>query len=266
MQQKNKDKLLSILRHLAASAELKELTLEDHLSSYFRCVGGFSPTPTLVWYGEHIKQFDEAINLCWKNDSEIHQTISEKTIKTKIDNLILNAYKTEKPITKLEIEELFNDLKAIPKIEEEILHPLYGTKLSTPELLKLGLFTVYNWELHESHITQKYPHLIEHIAYQSFLKDAKQLMLISVKVLTRDSSRVQEVAYSRFRQFENVVRYMIADKEGRIDVGIFDYHQGAWLKSFVLSDTGTSYSSQRQGALRPVDIDNPFFRDSNGHQ
>lgn len=267
MQQKNKDELSSILRNLAASAELKELTFENHLSSYFRCVGGFSPTPTLVWYDEqHIKQYDKAINLCWKNDPEIHQTISEETIKTRIDSLISNSYETEKPITKLEIEELFNDLKAIPKIEGEILHPLYGTKLSTPEPLKLGQFTVYNWELHESHITQKYPHLIERIAYQSFLKNAKELILVSVKVLTRDSSRAQEVTYSRFRQFENVMRYMIENREGRIDVGIFDYHNWTYLKSILLSNTNAWYSSRGKGAHKPVDINNPFFRDSNtGH-
>ena len=99
MQQKNKDELLSILINLAASAELKELTPEDHLNSCFRYVDGFNPT--LVWHGEHkVKQFDEAITFFWTTDSEIHQTISKKTIKTKIDNLILNAYKTEKPINR----------------------------------------------------------------------------------------------------------------------------------------------------------------------
>lgn len=268
MQRKKLHELLSAVSNLVSIAELGPFSLEaDKANTSYR---KFGSAPALVFYGhDKVKQLEEAFELFWKSDDEVYQTIAKTTVERKVVHLVSSSCQNEEYLTESDIEQMFDELLAIPKEEWEVFRPLYGARLSTKSPLKLGPFTVYNWELHQPLITTKYPP--EEVLWDVHLttvhlKDALTDLLISFKVSTCDESRAKEFADIRFRQFENVVRYMIANKEGRLDVGIFDYRSWNSFTSISLSTTCAVTSFQGEGVYQQVDIDDPFFINSSaGH-
>lgn len=268
MQRKKLHELLSMIGNLVSIAELGPFSLENcKANTSYRI---FGCDPALFLRGDDkVKQFEEAVEHFWENNHEVYQTIAKKTVERKVVHLVFYSCQNEEPLTESDIEQMFDELLAIPKEEWEVFRPLYGARLSTESPLKLGPFTVYNWELHQPLITTKYPP--EEVLWNVHsttvhLKDALTDLLISIKVSTRDESRAKEFADIRFRQFENVVRYMIANKKGRLDVGIFDYRSGNSFTSISLSTTCAVTSSQGEGVYQQVDIDDPFFINSSaGH-
>jgi hypothetical protein len=120
---------------------------------------------------------------------------------------------------------------------------------------------VYKWELHQSAIISNYPNA-EDLLRSNHQDDLRENLIVSVRVFSRDSSRAVEFADARFRQFENVVRYMIGDKEGRSDVGIFDYRGLHRSQAIVLSKTSLATDGQLKGVLNLTPIDDSFFIDA----
>lgn len=266
MQQKKLKELLSEVGNLVSIAELKPFSLKDIKANTSCRI--FGDDPALVFYGyDKVKQLEEAVELFWESNDEVYQTIAKTTVQDKLNHLVSSSCQHKQPLTESHIEQMFSELLAIPKEEWEVFRVLYGARLSTESPLKLGPFTVYNWKLHQSVITTKYE-CNEEAWWIQKLKDAVNYLLVSVKVSTRDLARGQELADIRFRRFENVVRYMLANKEGSLDVGIFDYRSRNSFSSISLSklEKIVRFSSHTEGAYEQVDIDAPFFKDSSaGH-
>jgi len=263
MQQKKVRELLRVLIALASVAE----TLAAHSST--PSLEDFTPfksfrrgADVLLFYGnDKVKQFEEAVECFWKADDEVYETIAKETVKNRLVDLVFDYCKAEEPLTDSTIEQLFCNFIKIPKEEWEAFRPLYGASLSTTMPLTLGPFTVYKWELHQSAIISNYPNA-EDLLRSNHQDDLRENLIVSVRVFSRDSSRAVEFADARFRQFENVVRYMIGDKEGRSDVGIFDYRGLHRSQAIVLSKTSLATAGQLKGVLNLTPIDDSFFIDA----
>lgn len=260
----NVDELLNVLNNLASIAEFKELSSKEYTEYHLR----FGLDSPVIFCGkEKVKQFKESVDKIWRKNDCVYQTFSKGRVEEEIVNLIRTTHTNDKYITESEVQELFDKLLKSSKEDIQVFRRLYGARLSTLEPLELGNFTIYNWEKHQSTIIEKYPDLVVEHRNKFFIEYTGQHLLISVKISTRDPSRAEELADLHFRRFENIVRYMIADKEDNLDVGIFDYYSWNVSKSILLSTTTLTILTQAEGAYEPIDIDDPFFKDSsNGHQ
>lgn len=161
-------------------------------------------------------------------------------------------------------------------LEWEVFYLLDGATLSMSQPLQLGPYTIYNSKAHQPIIAAKYPGINTEDTTRRILQmffpwitdqgADPETVIISTQVSAQNERRAKELAEPRFYQFENIMRYMIADKEGKRDIGIFDYQGWRRLRSVALSRTGSFSSAPLQGSYELVRIDDPCFVDEQrGH-
>jgi len=209
-------------------------------------------------------QFEDTVERFWHAKHEIYTTFSKKIIQEKNNGFISDCIQGDKVVNETDINHFFRELIEIPTEEWEVFRPLYGAELETQDKLELGSFTVWNLVHHQSLLIAKYPQLLED---WKFIREALESqssgnLVVSVRVVARDGERAEELADERFRQFEHVMRYMIADTSGEFDIWIFDYRNPTLFRCMVLSPTRARQGNRVKDRHTPIKIDAPFFREA----
>lgn len=217
-----------------------------------------SQSGALVFSGDSVAKYNSVSEALWAADYEIHQTVSLKTVTKELDELVLNCLKTGATLTVSHIEQLFKRLIDLKKEDYKIFRSVEGATLSSPSPLQLGPFILYDWKKHQTEL----PGAEDPILW----KGLQQGVLVSVQVSARDQDRAVELADEQFRRFESAIRYMIADKEGKFDAGIFDYRYQAVLRFAGISPSWRFNGAQLIGPILPVDLADTIFTDhTQGH-
>jgi len=144
--------------------------------------------------------------------------------------------------------------------ESELFYELYGATSELPTI-EFGEFIVYNYDLAENIIKEKYPAL----NLDLFLSNRRSNLLIGIKVKARENAKAVEIANKLCETFENVFSYMIADLKHERTIGILNYRGWRSTNVVICNDNGIGFNGTNHIAL-PVKIDSSYFVDeSNGH-
>lgn len=252
--------LLSLLEELK---NLAEIGVKPDIRQSYRAFG--LGDRIISFQGpDKIKKLDNVIEIFLQNNHEIHKTVSSTMVAESIINIIKESLLNGVEITKNTVNTFYETLLSMPVEEWEVLRYLFGVKISSNDPVRLGPFTIYDWEKHISIIDEKYPHA--HLLNQIELAKVSKSILIGVKIVSRDHQRALELADIKFIKFENVLRYMIANRSGHCHIGIFEYRGRSFLEAITVSQSRSTSSAQGRGAYYDVDVDMPFITDqSHGH-
>ncbi|MGK7881338.1 MAG: hypothetical protein AB4060_14745 [Crocosphaera sp.] len=232
----------------------------------------------IVFSGNNKESLEQLIDLAWKQNPEVYETRSRERVKQQLIDLICSCINREVKSEKKDIENLFKRLVSFPAEQCEVFRPLYGAKLSSPLPIKLGIFTIYDFSKHSSLIYSKYPHPQDTQEYwRKLLLHNQENILISIQLRGRDSERIQERAEKYFYQFDNIIRYMLAegnirfiyfDRDERFDIAVFEHYQKSMYQSILLSSSTDRFHTDLKikGAGRLFDMNLPVFTDQRkGH-
>lgn len=220
-------------------------------------------------------RIEEFIEQFWDVDREIRQTVSAKTIREKVIDLIFLYQKDKSSITTDSFKRLRDELLRLPKQNWLVLRPVYGASLGSDKPSQLGPFTLYTWDAYQSLVASKDASILDSClqgaheckeldkSYPSSFPMLENLgnVFISVQVSVRDSHRALDLADERFSQFENVISYMLGLEAKSFDFGVINSSGLNVLESLLICSENVSYSNASQDNIFPLQLDSPFFLD-----
>lgn len=211
----------------------------------------------------------------WNVNREIYQTVSAKTIREKVIDLIFQYQKDEHSIITDSFKKALDELLSLPKQQWLVLRPVYGASLGSNKPSQLGPFTLYTWNDYQLLVASKdisildsclqHAHECKELdkSYPSSFPMLENLgnIFISVQVSARDSDRALDLADERFSQFENVISYMLGLEAKSFDFGVINSSGLNVLESLLICSEIVSYSNEFQDNIFPLQLDSPFFID-----
>jgi len=244
-QQKELTSLVTASRLLENTEELHDNDVKNEF--YLRHDSGFIVSKNTL---------EETTMNLFQANKKIEQTLSKKEFQKVLKSIVLDCL-THKinPVTSA-LSNLINKIEIDSPIQEwEVFRPLYGAKFSSSETLELGCYKVYS--------ISKYQEVVEMTPRPDFLTVSSPIapqhhLIISVKVDARDKDKANELACTKFHQFDNIIRYMLGSSNNSLDVGVFEYVGASIEKIFLLSSTDWHSSSLVNGVLQPVELDGKF--------
>lgn len=203
---------------------------------------------------EKLEVFQGHLEHLYTLNKELSETWTLKKFETELATLIRRLKNESKKCETKDIEELFVSFLTPEIYESEILYELYGAELDEPKL-SLGDFTVYNFDLSISELTEKYPHLAQSDIYFSHRKSQ---LLLGIHTKARENAKAVEIADKLVETFENVFSYMICDLKHERSVGIFNF-RGWQTKTAVVCNNKSMGYHGRSRIFIPVNISDPFY-------
>lgn len=190
---------------------------------------------------KNIIEFEHLCRKLWKSNKEIHRTISYKSFKTGIINNLRKNIELD-----LEFDSpLFNQFQeklCERKVSEyEIYKEIKGCKISSVEPIIINDFSFYNWPKHSKIIKANHKKAFSKQNHYFYSEDDKKA-LVSYKISSRDYDRANEIADEKFKQLENILRFLFTDTNhsndacNLHDIGIFEHREQEWLESKVIYD------------------------------
>jgi hypothetical protein len=219
---------------------------------------------SIQFVGEATKQFEFLVDQLWRAQEELFLTVGKGVVQEHLTRLMGRIRHENRTPVSDDIAQLVTGLLALPKETWEIFRALHGATVSSQSPFKLGAFTLYNREQHWAAILKRSPQAGQgSVALWSSLLHKETL--VSVGLTSRDDVRARQRADELFRQFENVLRYLVSARyhgTRGVDVGVFDYNEWTLHEAVALSESGKATGSTlTEGSGGPVPIDDPFYTD-----
>ncbi len=244
---------------------------------------------SLQGYHDH-KKIEAFVEQLWDIKSEIRQTVSIKSIKDKVVELISQYHKDKNSVKAESFKNVLDELLKTPKQEWLVLSPVYGAYLGSNDPSELGPFTLYTWNAYKTLVNSKDPSFFDSrlkeqyeckkVAYlvnsrnvggqesaldESYPSDFPMLedlgnIFIGIQVSARDLERALELSAQRFNQFENVINYMLGYDAKSFEFGVNRFSTLSVLENLSISSGGISYcSSPQENRFHPLHLNSPFF-------
>ncbi|NMF60998.1 HEPN domain-containing protein [Pseudanabaena yagii] len=260
MSQKNKTNVLEVLKTLVANAKLTDdsTNLQENILALLSC----NEEKQIDVYGDSrlllspdiLKESAEKILCEYK---EIKKSISNEYFQNELRNIVLDCIKNGTIPTKETIDRLMKEIESVMPIQTwEVFRPFYGAELISSETFELGGYKIYSIPKYQEAV-KEIPHL--DLLTRSNPDTAQHHLIISVKVDARDAVKADELACSKFHQFDNIIRYMLGSLDNSLDVGVFEYVGASIEKVFLLSSPKNHHSRSRiNGVFQPVELDGKF--------
>ncbi|MEA5462394.1 hypothetical protein [Leptothoe sp. PORK10 BA2] len=197
------------------------------------------------------QKMEDCVEQLWGINTEIRQTLSSKSIKDKVVELIFQYQENQSSITPNSFQKLIDELLKIPEKIFLVLCSVYGSSLDGNNSSELGPFTLYTWDSYQEFINKnpKNVSIVDSLLEEH--RECKELdktypsdfpmledlgrIFISVQVLARDCDRALELAAQRFNQFENVVSYMLGYEAKSFDFGVISSSSLILVESLLIS-------------------------------
>ncbi len=195
----------------------------------------------------------ETIEFFWLGDKEIHQTVSKQAIEKQLIKIIREVQFSGAQLSEDTVRGLFGTFKAQPIERHETFYDLYGAEYFDSNPLEIGPYKIYNRKIHKENILSEYPHA-EHALTSHEMFELNSEIFVSTFVYARDQERAKELAYSKFKQFDDVIKYMMGNIDTHYDMGIFNFNGIKNSKSMIFSKEHAITTSKTIGALRQVDL------------
>lgn len=218
---------------------------------------------SIQFVGDGVGRFNLFVDRIWKEHKDLFLTVGRAVVQDHLNRLMGIIHQHNRKPVRDDIDHLLSGLLALPKDTWQIFRVLHGATVSTDSPLILGSFTIYNRTKHWGAILDRFPQADQGAGLWSGLLDKETV--VSTGLTSRDNVRARERADERFRQFENVLRYMVSAKyhgTRGVDVGVFDYNEWTLHDAVALSESGQATGSTlTQGSGGSVGIDDSFFAD-----
>ena len=241
MNKTERKNILTRIRELIKTA--KSYQEIKGISTLYGIIDGPYPDKFLIVLSgrKNIIEFESLCRKLWKSNKEINKTISykkfEKGIIENLRNVIENDLEFDSNLFNKYIEKLLNE--NISKYE--IFKEIKGCQITTKKPLIINDFCFYNWPNHSKQITEKHKTAFEKDNQYFYYKEDKKA-LVSFSISSRDYDRASEIADQKFKQLENILRFIFTDSNHNNlscnlnDVGFFDNREQEWLESKVIHD------------------------------
>lgn len=240
--------------------ELKNIAKKDYPIDVSVKRYPYKSCGVIGFYGRNdLRRFYETIDYIWKSNTELKETISRKTIESRVIDVVKEAFISNKEITQKQMEHFIKELLEIPLQDWNCIRCLYGAKTLSKDPLKLGPFTIYDPKKHLSVIKKINPGIKKRIDVIEMITSSK--LLISVKSLSRDTKRLQNDVDMKFKQFENIIRYMIGFSD-EFDVSIFNFKRVSLLGAIYITNKNIETNMEVKDDSSILDISQPYFTDS----
>ena len=249
------DKRINIINELTDIAEIVTGP-PDHSKEPYKSFGIDKYNITFLGF-DKLEKFQIGLETMFISNKEISETWPLKKFETEFVNLIRQLKNEKRPCESKDVELLFEKFTKSDVQESEILYELYGATMNLPKLI-LGDFTIYDFDLSITELTERFPYLVHHDLYFS---DRKSKYLLGIKVKARDNDKAVEIANKLCEIFENVFSYMIADLKHERTVGVFNFRGWRTTKIVVCNNDSMGFQGKNSIFL-PVNIDDPFFTDT----
>ncbi|PFJ40177.1 hypothetical protein COJ00_26975 [Priestia megaterium] len=213
---------------------------------------------------ENLRALSDTVEYLWTEDRDLFDTISRSKLQNKLANFIRRCIQNDE-FSLESFKEIFEDLKSDPVHSFEVLYPVYGFEYHSAQPLEIGPYTIYNVEIHEKELLNKYSsdgkETIE--SELGYLRE-KSNMLISVREKAREIKRADQKARIRLRQFEDTIRFIIGNTNNNYDVGIFNFNAfkamgGLALSHELIGSVGSSSGTIDKVLLNKFPINNPRY-------
>lgn len=249
------DEISELLRVVKIGPNPKD---ETGYTGHFRTLDG----KNLYFSGHDINTFETVSERIWKSNIDLFETVTLKSVKDQIIKLLQKQVFDDENITQEETDQLIPTFLSMPIQVWEVFRPLYGAILPPNEVapLVLGPYTIYHVKHHKANILEKYPH--GNMIYELELEHMDTELTISVIIRARENIRAKELSENKFRQFDNIIRYMLGHHH-QYDVAVLDFNNRGLSKSLIFSSEVAASSSSVTGTIQRLLITDQFFQDSN---
>ncbi|HVC82140.1 MAG TPA: hypothetical protein VNL35_16745 [Chloroflexota bacterium] len=202
----------------------------------------------------------------WLADRDLSKTLTSETVTQYYVFLVRTILEGSETLNLSTIKKLFADMWQLKIVAWGVFRALHGATIAVDEPLELGPFTIYNWEAHGDRIELRYPP--HYPGLHKRHRPGEGDLWICTEVVARDSDRAVEIADERFEQFEAVIAFMLGWDARWQEIGILNYQPTTRLDVIVLTEEhyGGHRGTERRGTGIPVDVDAPWFRNTDvGH-
>lgn len=248
------NKALEMIKLLESSVKHGVIPIEENEPYFIYGVG--SDRLTIVGIDE-VTHYNTTIDYLWKSDKDIFETLTRKDIINSLVSLLRKMKNVELNINM--IRDMFSQLRSKPISDYEVIYQLYGVEYYNGNPLELGPFTIYNWGLHGNLLLNKYPHMKSDLAFWDIVAahgnlNKNEVVLISVREKTRSNQRADEKGRIKLRQFEDSLRFMIADIYKKYDIGVFSFNHRKWSHGVMASEDGGGTSGKMEGVIDRIKL------------
>lgn len=250
-------KLDSLLQYIHTSREMPKLSGGGFF--YNNPYGPITEVYIYVKDRNDSIEFHNQIDKLWRKEKVIFDNISKDWFQQELMYIIRRKLTNGEEIKDSDLQDLKNSFLSKPIVTSEIFKEIKGCKINSKQPINIDEFNFYNWPKHFSYIKNNYPKAFEN-QYPSFYDERKEMTLISTKASAIDPSKAEEIAYSRFKKIENVLRYFFTDTEhnsaGMIihDIGIFDFRERGKEENQIVTDDSKGGSYKTTGTYKDIVI------------
>jgi len=212
------------------------------ISNYYGQIDGPYPDKFLIVISgrKRIVEFKKLCQKLWRDNNDIYQTISYQTFESGIIETLRNSIEQNYEFDTNKLKVLQTEFSKRKITKYEIFKELKGCKITSHQPIKINDFTFYNWPEHYNIIKEEYPIAFTK-AYPSFYNEHFKKVLVSYKIESRDYDRANEIADNKFKQLENILRFLFTHSghcnqyRDLYEIGFFELRQESWLDSKVIS-------------------------------
>lgn len=241
MNKTDKAKYLTKIRKLIWVTDSYQ-NIKERSIMYGRMDGPYPDKFLIVLSGrKDIIEFENICRKLWKSNKEVNRTISYKHFEK---GIIENLRKTIEANIEFDTNlfQKFLDILLEEKVSEyEIFKELKGCYITAIKPIIINDFCFYNWPRHSKIIEEKHKEAFSKPNQYFYYKEDKK-SLVSFSITSRDYDRANQIADQKFKQLENVLRFIVTDTSHRnqscnlYDVGFFEHRGEEWLDSKVIHD------------------------------
>ncbi|MDO6821283.1 HEPN domain-containing protein [Zobellia sp. 1_MG-2023] len=229
------------------------------MSRYYGQIDGPQPDKFLIVISgrERIVEFKKLCQKLWKNRTDIYQTISYETFESGIIAVLRRSIEQSHKFDTNELKKLQTKFSERKITKYEIFKELKGCEITSHQPITINDFTFYNWPKHSKVIKEQYPIAFSKV-YPSFYNEHFKKVLVSYKIESRDYDRANEIADDKFKQLENILRFLFTHSEhcnkfrDLYEIGFFELRQENWLDSKVISNEAIGGHTKIVGNYRTL--------------
>ena len=206
---------------------------------------------------KRIIEFKKLCQKLWKNNSNIYRTVAYQTFENGIISTLRKCIEQNHEFDANELKKLQTEFAKRKITEYEIFKELKGCIITSHQPIKINSFTFYNWPKHSKEIKEKYPIAFSKV-YPSFYNENFKKVLVSYKISSRDYDRANEIADDKFKQLENILRFLFTHSghsyrsRDLYEIGFFQLREEGWLDSKVISNESIGGHKKRVGTYRTL--------------
>lgn len=221
---------------------------------------GFESHDGLIIIGEKSRLlFHGIIDKLWTKNKHLYYGITRK----KILNEIIQLLKRDDIVSETDIKVLLKGIESEGQKEFWVYQEVLGAKLSKNEIVQLGPFKICHREIHVENLQMDSDFLRK--KWNIIWTHEKPEILIGIKINVIEHKRAYELAAKYFREFENVLRFLINDSNKNRQIEIVYRPKFEPNTAISLSEDRHGFHSDiRLKGIQPVDLNHPFFTNNQG--